>query len=177
MTTRRRFIFMIPASGAVLAAACSDQATPPPAAAPEAAPAAAPMAAPPAPEPAAPPAAPQASGSAPMLDEADAAAVALGYVADTARADKTKYPNHADSQSCANCGLYQGTAGADAGPCPRVASAACRASGQCQRELQSRQEGVFHPVADVPIAAGAQTRGAVPLIGLTQGMGGFGVTP
>ncbi|WP_370692119.1 high-potential iron-sulfur protein [Hydrogenophaga sp.] len=131
MTTRRRFIFMIPASGAVLAAACSDQATPPPAAAPEAAPAAAPMAAPTAPEPAAPPAAPQASGSAPMLDEADPAAVALGYVADTARADKTKYPNHADSQSCANCGLYQGTAGADAGPCPLFAGKQVAAQGWC----------------------------------------------
>lgn len=132
MTTRRRFIFMIPASGAVLAAACSDQATPP-AAAPDAAPAAAPMAAPPppAPVPAAPPAAPESSGSAPMLDEADPAAVALGYVADTARADKTKYPNHADSQSCATCGLYQGTAGADAGPCPLFAGKQVAAQGWC----------------------------------------------
>lgn len=128
MTTRRRFIFMIPASGAVLAAACSDQATPP-AAAPEMAPAA-PMAPPPAPEPAAPPMAPEASGG-PMLDEADAAAVALGYVADTARADKTKYPNHADSQTCANCGLYQGTAGADAGPCPLFAGRQVAAQGWC----------------------------------------------
>jgi hypothetical protein len=64
-----------------------------------------------------------------MLDEADAAAVALGYVADTTRADKTKYPNHADSQSCANCGLYQGTAGADAGPCPRFAGKQVAAQG------------------------------------------------
>ncbi|MDP2442160.1 MAG: high-potential iron-sulfur protein [Hydrogenophaga sp.] len=66
-----------------------------------------------------------------MLDEADAAAVALGYVADTARADKTKYPNHEDSQTCANCGLYQGTAGAEAGQCPLFAGKQVAAQGWC----------------------------------------------
>lgn len=127
MTTRRRFIALIPATGAVFAAACSKQDTPP-AAAPEAAPAPAPAAAPPAPEPAAP-AAPVAAG--PMLDEADAAAVALGYVADSARADQAKYPNHASTQACENCALYQGVAGAEAGPCPLFAGKQVSTKGWC----------------------------------------------
>lgn len=134
MTTRRRFMFMIPASGAVLVAACSDQATPPPAAAPEAAPAAppaAPMTPQEEPVPATPPAAPPETGAGPMLDEADAAAVALGYVADTTRADKTKYPKHATDQACVNCALYQGTAGAESGPCPLFPGKQVAAKGWC----------------------------------------------
>lgn len=134
MTTRRRFMFMIPASGALLAAACSDQATPPPEAAPEAAPAAppaAPMTPQEEPVSATPPAAAPEAGAGPMLDEADAAAVALGYVADTTRADKTKYPKHAADQTCANCALYQGTAGADAGPCPLFPGKQVAAQGWC----------------------------------------------
>lgn len=122
MTTRRRFIALIPVTGAVLAAACSKQETPP-AAAP--APAQAPVAAAPAPVPAAPVAA------GPMLDEADAAAVALGYVADSARVDKVRFPNHAATQLCANCTLYQGAAGAEAGPCPLFAGKQVSAKGWC----------------------------------------------
>lgn len=120
MTTRRRFIALIPVTGAVLAAACSKQESPPAAPAPAPAPAAA----------SAPvPAAPVAAG--PMLDEADAAAVALGYMADSARIDKARFPNHAATQLCANCTLYQGAAGAEAGPCPLFTGKQVSAKGWC----------------------------------------------
>ena len=131
MTTRRRFIMMVPLTGAVLAAACSESAPPPaPAAPPVEPPAAAPTpmpAAEPAPAPA--PAAPTATG--PMLDEADPTAVALGYVADAARVDKAKYPNFVEGSNCANCALYQGAAGSEAGPCPLFAGKQVAAKGWC----------------------------------------------
>ena len=38
-----------------------------------------------------------------MLEEKDAQAVALGYVHDTTKADKKKYPKHSNDQHCANC--------------------------------------------------------------------------
>ncbi len=128
MTTRRLFIQIVPVSGAVLLAACSDKA-PPPAAAPPAAPAPNPA---PAPAPAAAPAAaPPAAALGPMVDEKEAAAVALGYVADAARVDKAKYPKYAPGQACGNCALYQGVAGAAAGPCPLFAGQQVSAAGWC----------------------------------------------
>ena len=126
MTTRRLFIQIVPVSGAVQLAACSDKA-PPPAAPPPAAPAPAPVAAP----PAAPAAAPTAAATGPMVDEKEAAAVALGYVADAARVDKAKYPKYAPGQACGNCALYQGVAGAAAGPCPLFAGKQVSAAGWC----------------------------------------------
>lgn len=128
MTTRRHFIQILPASGALLLGACSDKA-PPPAAAPASPPAAAPAPAPAAAPMPAPAAAPVAAG--PLVDEKEAAAVALGYVADAARVDKAKYPKHASGQACGNCALYQGTAGAAAGPCPLFAGKQVSATGWC----------------------------------------------
>ena len=127
MTTRRRFIMMVPLTGAVLAAACSEKA-PPPEVAP-AAPPAAPPAAAPAPMPAAAPTTPVGTG--PMLDEADPTAVALGYVADASRADKAKYPSFVEGSNCANCALYQGASGSEAGPCPLFAGKQVAAKGWC----------------------------------------------
>ena len=118
MTTRRKLIQSIPAlplmtaAGATaLLAACGDKKAPETTAA---APAPAPMAAPaPAPVAAATPAA----ASGPLVDEKDAQAIALGYVAVAAKADKAKFPKYADGQLCSNCALYQGGA-ADQGGCP-----------------------------------------------------------
>ena len=123
MTTRRRFIQIVPLSGAAILAACSDKAPPPapPAAAP--APAPAPAAAP------ATPAAPTAAG--PMVDDKDPTAVALGYVADASKVDKAKYANHVAGQACSNCALYQGQAGSEAGPCPLYAGKQVSAKGWC----------------------------------------------
>jgi hypothetical protein len=66
-----------------------------------------------------------------MLDEAAPTAVALGYVADAARVDKAKYANFVDGSNCANCALYQGAAGSEAGPCPLFAGNQVAAKGWC----------------------------------------------
>ena len=67
----------------------------------------------------------------PMVDEKDPQAVALGYVADAARADKAKFKNYAAGQSCATCQLFQGKAGAAAGGCPLFADKQVAAKGWC----------------------------------------------
>ncbi|NAV96670.1 high-potential iron-sulfur protein, partial [Salmonella sp. hn-h2] len=46
--------------------------------------------------------------AAPMVAETDPQAKALGYVADTTKADKAKFPKHTPDQHCGNCALYQG---------------------------------------------------------------------
>ena len=53
--------------------------------------------------------------AAPMVDEKDAQASALGYVADTTKADAKKFPKHAKDQKCSNCQLYTGKAGDKSG--------------------------------------------------------------
>ncbi len=65
------------------------------------------------------------------LDEKDPTAVALGYVADTAKADKKKYPKHDVAQNCANCQLFQAKAGAAEGPCPLFPGKSVSAKGWC----------------------------------------------
>ena len=65
------------------------------------------------------------------LDEKDAQAVALGYVADSTKADAKKYPKHEASQVCGTCALYQGKAGDAAGNCPLFAGKQVSAKGWC----------------------------------------------
>jgi hypothetical protein len=66
------------------------------------------------------------------LDEKDPTAAALGYVADSAKADKKKYPKHdAATQTCANCQLFQGKAGAAEGGCPLFPGKTVAAKGWC----------------------------------------------
>jgi hypothetical protein len=65
------------------------------------------------------------------VDEKDPAAIALGYVADTARADQKKYAKHEASQKCSNCQLFQGKAGAADGPCPLFPGKTVAANGWC----------------------------------------------
>jgi hypothetical protein len=135
MTTRRQLIRSIPAiplmtvAGAtVLLAACGDKKAPevaapvitPPAPAP------APVAEAPAPAPAAAPA----TATGPLLDEKDPQAVALGYVAVAATADKAKFPKYADGQACSNCSLYTGGAAAQGG-CPLFPGKQVLAKGWC----------------------------------------------
>ena len=117
MNTRRRFIQILPLAGVAAVvglSACSDKA-PPPAAVPAPAPAPAPAAAP-APAPASP--APTAGAALPMLDPADPAAVALGYVAVASKVDSAKYKTYIAGSACSNCALFGGKAGDAAGPCP-----------------------------------------------------------
>jgi High potential iron-sulfur protein len=72
-----------------------------------------------------------AQAQAAKVDEKDAQAVALGYVADTAKADKKKFPKHAGDQKCSNCALYQGKAGDAAGGCPLFGTKHVTAGGWC----------------------------------------------
>ena len=63
----------------------------------------------------------QAQAPAPLVQETDPQAVALGYKNDAAKADKVKYPKYAAGQHCANCALYQGKATDAAAGCPLFA--------------------------------------------------------
>ena len=76
-------------------------------------------------------AAAQAHAQAVKVDEKDAQAVALGYVADTAKADQKKYPAHTKDQKCSNCALYQGKAGEASGGCPLFGTKQVAAGGWC----------------------------------------------
>ena len=71
------------------------------------------------------------AADAPVLDEKDPQAVALGYVADAARVPKGKYPNYAVGQVCANCQFYQGNAKAAMAPCPLYGGKQVSAKGWC----------------------------------------------
>jgi hypothetical protein len=73
----------------------------------------------------------QAQAQAAKVDEKDPQAVALGYVADTAKADTKKFPKHASDQKCATCALYQGKAGDATGGCPLFAGKLVAAGGWC----------------------------------------------
>lgn len=144
--TRRRFIEVVPFVGLGMLAACSPKveppapavsAPPPPppaAAASELAPAPT-TASVPASAPEAPPSAAVAQNVAPavlpMVDEKSTQAVALGYVADSARADKAKFPTYAAGRQCNGCALYQGKAGDASGPCAIFAGKQVVAKGWC----------------------------------------------
>lgn len=65
------------------------------------------------------------------LDEKDPQAVALGYVADTAKADAKKFPKHTKDQKCNNCALFQGKATDAAGGCPLFGTKQVTAGGWC----------------------------------------------
>ena len=71
------------------------------------------------------------AGAAAMLSEKDPTAASLGYVADTTKADKKKFPAHAAAQKCGGCALYQGKANETAGPCPIFAGKQVAAAGWC----------------------------------------------
>ena len=68
---------------------------------------------------------------APVLDEKDPQAVALGYVTDASKVNKPKYTTYAAGQACANCQFYQGKAGATMGPCPLYGGKQVSAKGWC----------------------------------------------
>ncbi len=124
ITTRRRFVALLPLSGLAVLAACSKAPEPVVEAAPPPVPA--PM---PAPTPA--PALPTVGADAPMVDEADATAASLGYVAVATRADAVRFPAYAAGRQCSNCALYQGAAGSVAGACPIFTGRRVAAEGWC----------------------------------------------
>ncbi len=71
------------------------------------------------------------AADAPVLDEKDPQAVALGYVADATKVNKAKYPKYVVGQDCSNCQLYQGKAGSTTGPCPLYGGKQVHAKGWC----------------------------------------------
>lgn len=72
-----------------------------------------------------------AQAAAPMVNEKDAQAAALGYAADTTKVDAKKYPKHAKEQKCDNCQLYVGKPKETSGPCPLFAGKHVTANGWC----------------------------------------------
>jgi hypothetical protein len=66
-----------------------------------------------------------------MVDEKDATAASLGYVADATKADKTKYPKYAAGQACSGCALFQPKAGTPAGGCAIFPGKQVAAKGWC----------------------------------------------
>ena len=65
------------------------------------------------------------------LDEKDAQATALGYVADASKTDTKKYPKYAAGQNCGNCVLYQGKATDAMAVCPLFAGKQVSGKGWC----------------------------------------------
>lgn len=131
VSTRRRFIEIVPFAGLAFVAACSPKVEAPVAvlptpAAPEPA-----MPSPVVPSPAPAEPMPATSTSMPMVDEKDAQAVALNYVDDAARANTTKVANHVAGNQCRNCALYSGKPGDAAGMCPLFAGKHVAAKGWC----------------------------------------------
>ena len=74
---------------------------------------------------------PEAFAQAPMVDEKDPTAAALGYVSDASKADKAKYKTWAAGQACNNCQLFQGKPGDASGPCPLYAGKQVSSKGWC----------------------------------------------
>lgn len=66
-----------------------------------------------------------------MVSPTDPQAVALGYVPEASKADKTKFPKYAAGQHCGNCALYQGKPGAAAGGCGIFAGKQVSSNGWC----------------------------------------------
>ena len=66
-----------------------------------------------------------------MVNEKDPAAVGLGYVADSTKADLKKYPKHTKDQVCHNCQLFAGKPTDVAGPCPLFAGKQVAGKGWC----------------------------------------------
>ena len=66
-----------------------------------------------------------------LLDENDAQAVALGYVADAKRVDVKKFPKFVAGQNCINCALYQGKPTDKAGGCPLFPGKQVAGAGWC----------------------------------------------
>ncbi|MEO8524596.1 MAG: high-potential iron-sulfur protein [Caldimonas sp.] len=73
----------------------------------------------------------EALADAPVLDEKDPQAVALGYVADAARVNKAKYASYAPGQMCSTCQLFQGSAATALAPCPLYGGKKVAAKGWC----------------------------------------------
>ncbi|MEJ8856907.1 high-potential iron-sulfur protein [Variovorax robiniae] len=66
-----------------------------------------------------------------VVDEKDPTAVALGYVADTTKADGKKFPKHDNTQQCNGCSLWQAKPTDALGNCALFAGKQVHAKGWC----------------------------------------------
>ncbi len=66
-----------------------------------------------------------------LVNEKDAQALSLGYVADSSKADAKKYPKHVASQMCGNCQIYAGKPADTAGPCAIFPGKSVSSKGWC----------------------------------------------
>ncbi len=66
-----------------------------------------------------------------MVDETSQQARALGYVADAARADRSRFRQFAAGQRCGVCALWQGKPGDAVGGCPLFPGLQVDARGWC----------------------------------------------
>ncbi|MDB5868695.1 MAG: High potential iron-sulfur protein [Polaromonas sp.] len=73
----------------------------------------------------------QAQAAAPLVQESEPQAIALGYKNDATKADKAKHPKYAPGQQCANCALYQGKPTDPAAGCPLFAGKQVAAKAWC----------------------------------------------
>ena len=71
------------------------------------------------------------AAAAPLVQETEPQAAALGYKNDATKVDKAKYPKYADGQNCANCALYQGKPTDPAAACPLFAGKQVAAKAWC----------------------------------------------
>lgn len=67
----------------------------------------------------------------PHLADSDPTAKALGYMEDSTKVDKTKFPAYKAGAKCGNCNFFQGTAGQTYGPCQIFPGKAVNSSGWC----------------------------------------------
>ncbi|MSQ76419.1 MAG: iron permease [Rhodoferax sp.] len=72
-----------------------------------------------------------AMAQAPLVNEADGQAAALGYKADASKVDKAKFPKFAAGQICGNCVLFQGKATDVSGVCPLFSGKLVAGKGWC----------------------------------------------
>ena len=67
----------------------------------------------------------------PHVSISDPTALALHYTEDASKIDVAKNPTHIAGTHCANCKLYQGSAGAAYGPCQLFPGKAVSSKGWC----------------------------------------------
>lgn len=73
----------------------------------------------------------EARADAPMVSESDPTAVALGYKSNASQVDKAKFTKYQAGQSCSNCQMFQGKAGAASGPCLIFGGKIVNSGGWC----------------------------------------------
>lgn len=86
-----------------------------------------------------------ADAEAPLVDENDPAAVAIGYVHDAEQVDVSRFPKRAGesgaAQFCHNCALYQGEGTDGVGACSVFPGRNVKAAGWCNAWVPAPEKG------------------------------------